>query len=56
MVIMKNHGLVTVGRDYDDAIQKAGFFELACQVLLTVGDNAGLDCEQVKKLRRMGSG
>lgn len=35
MVIMKNHGLVTVGSDYKDAIRRAGFFELACQILLT---------------------
>jgi ribulose-5-phosphate 4-epimerase/fuculose-1-phosphate aldolase len=34
MVIMRNHGLVTVGKDFDDAIQKAVFFELACSILL----------------------
>ena len=34
MVILKNHGLVTVGKDFDDAIQKACFFELTCQILL----------------------
>lgn len=32
--ILRNHGLVTVGRDFKDVIQKAGFFELACQILL----------------------
>ena len=33
--IMRNHGLVTVGTDFPDAIQKAAFFELNCQILLT---------------------
>lgn len=35
MVILKNHGLVTVGTTFDNAIQKAAFFELACQIRLT---------------------
>ena len=34
LVILRSHGLVTVGKDYRDAIQKASFFELACQILL----------------------
>jgi len=34
LVILQNHGQVVVGKDYDDAIQKAGFFELACQILM----------------------
>jgi len=34
MVILRNHGLVTVGKDFNDVIQKASFFELACQILL----------------------
>ena len=34
LAILRNHGLVTVGRDFNDAIQKACFFELACQILL----------------------
>lgn len=33
MVIMSNHGLVTVARDVDHAIQNAEFFELACSVI-----------------------
>ncbi len=35
MAILRNHGLVTCGRDFNDAIQKAVFFELACRILLT---------------------
>lgn len=34
MVLLRNHGLVTVGKTFDDALQKAGFFELACSILL----------------------
>lgn len=34
LVIMKNHGLVAVGKDYRDVIQKAKFFELACEVMI----------------------
>jgi ribulose-5-phosphate 4-epimerase/fuculose-1-phosphate aldolase len=34
MVLLQNHGQVTVGKDFDDVIQKACFFELACQILL----------------------
>lgn len=35
--ILKNHGMVTVGADYDDAIQRAVFFELACDIILRGG-------------------
>jgi ribulose-5-phosphate 4-epimerase/fuculose-1-phosphate aldolase len=34
LVILRNHGLVTVGRSLPEAIQNAGFFELACEILL----------------------
>lgn len=56
MIIMRNHGLVTVGEDYNDAIQKAGFFELACQVLLTTPDPVFLTPQQAEQLRQVGSG
>ncbi|MFN3533691.1 MAG: class II aldolase/adducin family protein [Candidatus Brocadia sp.] len=38
LVILKNHGQVTVGRSFDDAIQKASFFELACEIILHAGE------------------
>ncbi|MCF6155649.1 MAG: class II aldolase/adducin family protein [Candidatus Brocadia sp.] len=38
LVILKNHGQVTVGRSFDDAIQKASFFELACEIILYAGN------------------
>jgi ribulose-5-phosphate 4-epimerase/fuculose-1-phosphate aldolase len=34
LAILQNHGQVVVGKGFDDTIQKAGFFELACQILL----------------------
>ena len=34
LAILRNHGLVTVGKDFNGAIQKACFFELACRILL----------------------
>lgn len=39
MVVLQNHGLVTVGVEYDDAIQKAVFFELACRVIVQGGQD-----------------
>lgn len=33
LAILQNHGQVVVGEDFNDTIQKAGFFELACQIL-----------------------
>ena len=38
LVILKNHGQVTVGNNFDEVIQKATFFELACEVILQAGD------------------
>lgn len=37
LVIIKNHGQVTVGKSFDDAIQKASFFELACEIIIHAG-------------------
>lgn len=37
MVIMSNHGVVTVATDYAHAIQNAEFFELACEVITRGG-------------------
>jgi ribulose-5-phosphate 4-epimerase/fuculose-1-phosphate aldolase len=38
MVVMGNHGLVTVAADYDHVIQNAVFFELACEVIVRGGN------------------
>ena len=54
MAFLKNHGLVTVGKNFDDAIQKAVFFELACRILLTNPDTKPMDETAVKHLRSLG--
>jgi len=54
MAILKNHGLVTVGKTFDDAIQKATFFEQACQICLTNPDAKPLDITAVDRLRDLG--
>ena len=38
LVQLRNHGQVTVGKDFRHTIQKAMFFELACQIILHAGD------------------
>jgi len=40
LAIMANHGQVTAARDFDQAIQNAEFFELACRIILQAGDEA----------------
>ena len=50
MIILKNHGLVTVGKNYSDLIQKAGFFELACEIILQQPEVSRLPDVEVKKL------
>jgi ribulose-5-phosphate 4-epimerase/fuculose-1-phosphate aldolase len=37
LVILLNHGQVTVGTDFDDAFQKAHVYERACQIVLEAG-------------------
>jgi ribulose-5-phosphate 4-epimerase/fuculose-1-phosphate aldolase len=34
LVIMRNHGLTVVGSNYDQVIQRAVFFELACEIIV----------------------
>jgi len=48
LILLRNHGQVVLGRSFDDAIQRAGFFELACEILLLDRDvrpmpQAGID-------------
>ncbi|MFH1038638.1 MAG: class II aldolase/adducin family protein [PVC group bacterium] len=52
---LRNHGQVTVGRDFDGVIEKATYFELACKIILGAGgDVQFLSREAVADLRRMG--
>jgi len=54
MVIMGNHGHVTVARDFDHAIQNAEFFELASDLIIRGGDKVKpLDESDVNALFRL---
>ena len=48
IAILRNHGLVTVGKDFDEVIQNACFFELACQILLIQKEPVFLTDKQVE--------
>jgi ribulose-5-phosphate 4-epimerase/fuculose-1-phosphate aldolase len=50
MVLLQNHGQVTVGKNFDDVIQKACFFELACKILLCGKELAPIRPESVAAL------
>lgn len=57
LVMLGNHGLVTVGANFDDAIQKAVFFEMACDILLRLGERARpLPAESIQTLSEQGKG
>lgn len=52
LVVMRNHGQVTVGKDFSHAIQNASFFELACEIILLADDQVQcLSEEAVRRLR-----
>jgi ribulose-5-phosphate 4-epimerase/fuculose-1-phosphate aldolase len=37
MIILRNHGEVTAGRDFQETLQRAIFFEFACGIVLRTG-------------------
>ena len=51
-VLLGNHGQVVCGKDFDDAFQKAVFFEMACRIIVQAGvDNyTTLTDEQIDDL------
>ncbi len=51
LVIMQNHGQTAVGKTLDDVIQKAGFFELACEILLKGQDIRPMPQDAIDALR-----
>ncbi len=54
MVVLANHGQVTVGKTPHDAIQQAAFFELACEIVLRNGPNCRpIAPEDVRTLRSL---
>lgn len=38
-IILSKHGQVVCGKDFDDAYQKAVFFELACSIIVRAGED-----------------
>jgi len=40
LVVLRNHGQVVVGKSFNDVIQKALFFELACGIIIRSHDQA----------------
>ena len=36
-ILLSNHGQVVCGKDFDDAFQKAVFFEMACRIIVGAG-------------------
>lgn len=52
MAILRNHGLVTVGTDFNETIERACFFELACRILLCQDNPKFLNDKQIEALRK----
>jgi len=51
LVVLQNHGQVVVGKSFNDVIQKALFFELACGIIMRSRDKAvRLNDEQIKEM------
>ncbi|MDY6863168.1 MAG: class II aldolase/adducin family protein [Thermodesulfobacteriota bacterium] len=53
LVLMCNHGQVTVGKNFNDAIQKAVFFELACEIILKSGGQTRIISEYPDDIRKL---
>ncbi len=52
LVLLQNHGQVVVGKDFNDVIQRALFFELACGIIMRSHDKAiRLNEEQIQEMK-----
>ncbi|MCD4822993.1 MAG: class II aldolase/adducin family protein [Phycisphaerae bacterium] len=52
LAILRNHGQITAGCDFNDAIQKAVFFEMVCEVIHRGGNSIQpLTPEAIEQLR-----
>lgn len=55
LVLLLNHGQVVVGEDIDGVIEKAAYFELACQIIIGAGKKVQfIPGDTVYKQRRKG--
>jgi ribulose-5-phosphate 4-epimerase/fuculose-1-phosphate aldolase len=52
MVILRNHGLVTVGSGLEDVLMKARYFELACEILVHLKNPSTISKKDAALLRR----
>lgn len=53
LVVLRNHGQVVVGRSFEDVIQKALFFELACGIIMRSNNSAmRLTPDQMAEMHR----
>jgi ribulose-5-phosphate 4-epimerase/fuculose-1-phosphate aldolase len=52
MVILRNHGLVTVGAGLEDVIMKARYFEMACEIIVHVKDPCTISKKDAALLRK----
>lgn len=54
-VLMSNHGQVVCGKDFDDVLQRALFFEMVCRIIVQSGGEYDVlgekDVENLKRLR-----
>lgn len=53
-IILSNHGQVVCGKDFDDAFQKAVFFEFACSIIVRAGagNYSTLTAKDIKDLEQ----
>jgi ribulose-5-phosphate 4-epimerase/fuculose-1-phosphate aldolase len=56
MAILRNHGLVTCGKDFHETIQRAVFFELACRILICQNNPVHLSSTQFDMLSKLTGG
>lgn len=57
LAMLANHGQVTVGRSFEEAIQRAVFFEMVCGIIVRNGaDNRGLTPSAADDLRELAMG
>ncbi len=53
LVVLRNHGQVVVGKDFDEVIQRALFFELACGIIMRSNNQAiRLSDGQIREMER----
>lgn len=53
LIVLRNHGQVVVGNTFDDVIQRALFFELACGIIMRSNNEAiRLTDEEIAEMER----